>query len=503
MRRLRGPESGPRGTSSGVADSDPAPPADPPADAGDPGAHRGNTGGAGASDPGTGRGNTGGGGAAGAAAGRGERRVERLDLTVWTVLVGLGLGLTLLAVGLGARLDTAAAPFAGRYALHVDLASLLAPTVAVLVLLAVANGLVDRLRWPAVLLAGYVVAAAWALALAAVDGGSGLTHGLAGPDGYLADVPRVGDDPGAFLAGFAAHAADYTPATRDHPPLPVLLLWAAGRLGLHRPVLLGIAVTLVGALVAPLVAVAVRVLCGEVAARRLVPVLALAPYAVWVAVSMDAVTAALGAGFVAAAAVGSRSGRPGPTRLLWASLCGVLLGTAALFSYAVVWLAATVPCLYFVRRRPLLNVATGVCALLPLVAVQAAGFSWSEGLASSRRDLAGSAGAQGSALVWGLLGLVVLLLAGGPALVATMRKVRLTPGWPFLVGAALAVAWALLAGLTRGGAERDWLPFFPWLLVGAVAPERRCDPPPRTPLLLTAAAAATAVCLQAVLRSPW
>jgi hypothetical protein len=213
---------------------------------------------------------------------------------------------------------------------------------------------------------------------------------------------------------------------------------------------------------------------------------------------MDAVTAALAAGFVATAAVGSRPGRPGPVRLGWASLCGLLVGTAALFSYSVIWLAVTVPCLYFVRRRPLLNVATGICALLPLVALQLAGFSWSEGLLDSRRDVGGR-----SAVVWGLLGLVVLLLAGGPAVVASARKLRLTPAWPYLVGGALGVAGATVTGLARGEMERSWLPFFCWLMVGAVAPERRGGPPPRTPVLLAGAGAATAICLQAVLRSPW
>ncbi|HVQ93186.1 MAG TPA: hypothetical protein VMU51_19265 [Mycobacteriales bacterium] len=476
MRRSRGAESGPHGTSGGIADSRPEPPADShPAPPPEPAVEGPDL--------------------------AAERRTELLDLTGWLLLAGLGLGLTLLAVGLGARLGTAAAPFAGRYHLIVNPASLLAPTVAVLVLLAVANGIPDRLGWPVLQLTGYAGTAAWTLALVAVDGGTGLTHGLAGA-GYLAELPRVGDDPGGYLTGFAAHAAD-SPATRDHPPLPVLLLWAAGRLGLHRPVLLGVAVTLVGALVTPLVAAAVRSLCGEPAARRLLPVLVLAPYAPWVAVNVDAVTAALGAAFIAVATVGSRPGRPGPARLLWASLCGLLLGLSALYSYAVIWLAATVLCVYFVRRRPLLNVATGMFALLPLVAAESLGFSWPEGLAGSRRNLAGWAGAPGSALVWTLLGLVVLVLAAGPALVASARKVRLTPGWPFLVGGVLSVAWTIAAGLTHGEAERAWLPFFPWLLIGAVAPAHRGGPPPRPQLLLLAAGAATAICLQAILRSPW
>jgi hypothetical protein len=218
---------------------------------------------------------------------------------------------------------------------------------------------------------------------------------------------------------------------------------------------------------------------------------------------MDAVTAALGAGLVAAGVVASERGRPGPLRLVWASVAGLLLGVAALFSYAVGWLAVSVICVYFVRRRPLLNVATGVSALLPLAAAQALGFSWTDGLLAARRELAERVGPYRPAVVWGGLALVVLLLAAGPALVAAVRKLRLTPGWPFVVGAAIGVAYAVLAGLARGEAERYWLPFFPWLLVAAVAPERRGEPAGPTPVLLVAAGAATAVCLQAVLRSPW
>jgi hypothetical protein len=432
------------------------------------------------------------------------RQAERRDLLVWLLLVAAGIAATLVAARAGARLGTRAPPFTGAWRSPALVpASVLAPGLAACALAAVARGWHERLRWRLLLLAGYALALGWELALAVVDGGSGLAGPLAAAEEYLPDVPAVGDDPGRFLATFVAHGPDLSVAGREHPPLPILLLWAAGRAGIHRPLTIGVLVAALGAAVVPLVMVAVRSLCGERAARRLAPVLALAPYALWSAVSMDAVTAALGAGLVATGVVASERGRPGPARLLWASVCGLLLGVAALFSYAVGWLAASVICVYFVRRRPLLNIATGVCALLPLAAAEVLGFNWTDGLLMAHHELAVRVGPHRSAVAWGLLGLLVLLLATGPAAVAAARKVARTPGWPFLVGGALGVAYAILTGLARGEAERSWLPFFPWLLVAAVAPERRGEPDSPTPVLLAAAGAATAVCLQSVLRSPW
>src|SRR5438128_352170 len=173
-------------------------------------------------------------------------RRELADLATWLSLAAAGLGLTLLAVRAGARVGTAAAPFLGRYALALDPATVLAPTIAAAVLLAAASGVHERLRWRGLLLAGYLAAAGWALALVAVDGGAGLARGLAGPAEYLVDAPAAAADPGGFLASFVRHGPELTAATRGHPPLPVLALAAAGRLGLHRPVALGVAVTLVG-----------------------------------------------------------------------------------------------------------------------------------------------------------------------------------------------------------------------------------------------------------------
>lgn len=445
------------------------------------------------------------------------------DAGLWAALVACGLLVSALAVAVDARLGTASAPFTGEYRFKLEIGSLLAPAVAAGVVAAVRRGLHERLAWSRVLLLGYLASVAWALSLAVVDGGNGLASPVTNPDEYLRDVPAVGDDPGGFLETFVGRSGEYSVATRQHPPGPVLLLWALGQVGVTRPAVLGTVLTLVGCASVPLVAVAVRSLCGAPAARRLLPYLVLAPYAVWLAVSMDAVTTTLCAAFVACGVVGSEPRRTP----WWAAAAGALLGVAALFSYAAPWLAGSVLATYFVRRRPLLNILGGVAALVPLLLVRLAGFVWPDGLSAAQADFSLRVEPNRSALLWAFLNLVILLIACGPAGVAALRKIRRTPGWPFLVGAGFAVGFAVASGLARGEVERSWLPFFPWLLVPVVAPERRHFRPDRAPatgpdrlpegptlrpppaasaptsVVLLGLAAATAIVIESVLRTTW
>lgn len=420
------------------------------------------------------------------------------DALRWAAVVSVGLAMSAAFVVLGLHLGTASAPFTGAYRTKVMAGSVLAPAVAGVVLIAVHHGMHERLRWPTLLASGWLAALLWSLALAVVDGGNGLARPVADPTEYLPDARSL-HDPIAFLRAFVAQSGQHTFATRQHPPGPVLLLWAVRPLGLVRPTTIGIAITMIGALAVPLVASSVRPLCGERAARRLVPALALAPWAVWTAVSMDAVTSSLCAGFICC---GVLAGEPHRSRW-WAVAAGLLLGVAALFSYSVVWMAATLIAVWFVRRRPVLNVVAGLAALVPLGLARAAGFVWPDGLTAAQVDFSERIGPQRSWGLWAPLDLLILVIACGPALAAAARKWRRTPGWPFLVGAVLAVGFALGSGLSRGEVERSWLPFFPWLLVPVVAPEVPGGDPSRTPVLLVGLGAAVGVVIEAVLLTAW
>ena len=425
------------------------------------------------------------------------------DAVLWAGLIGIGFAVTGIAVAAHAHLGVAAAPFVGRYHWHVGLATVLAPVVAAAVVGATWRGWHERLPWRRLLFAGTLANLAWTLSLALVEGRAGLSHSV-DAGGYLADASSVHDDVIGFLRHYVANAPHHSVASRQHPPGPVLLVWAIHRIGIHQPAVLGLILAAIGALSVPLVAIAVRSLCHEPAGRRLIPVLALAPYALWVAVSVDAVTLTIAAAAITCAVIGSEPGR----RAWWVAGSGLLIGVAALFSYSAPWLAVSIIAIYFVRRRALLNAVTGLAALVPLGLARAAGFVWPDGLTAAQADFSVRIGPERSWPLWIALDLVVLLIAAGPTMIPAARKIRRTPGWPFVVGATLAVGFAVGSGLSRGEVERSWLPFIPWLLVPAVAPERRPDRPgvvvaAAVPLGLITLGAAAAVILEAALRSPW
>lgn len=430
---------------------------------------------------------------------RAAHRDERSDLAGWLVLAAVGALITWLAVRGGARLGTAGAPFLGTYQLTISQASVLAPAVAAAVVAAAYRGWWERMKWPLVLLSSWLAALTWTLALALVDGRAGLVNPLTIPDDYLADATRVGDDPLHYLRAYTTEGGIPSVVARAHPPGPILLLWSLMRLGVTDRVGLGLLLTAVAAAVVPLVLYAVRGVSGETAARRFLPVLALAPYAVWLAAGVEGLVAVLGAAMVAAGVHASDERRTGVRAGIWASVTGLLLGVAALCAYSAPWLGLSAACLYFARRRAALNLFTGLGALIPVLGAHLLGFNWVEGLTAARHDFAARIEPHRSVLWWSGISLVVLLLAAGPALYASLRKSRNTPGWPFLVGAGIAVVFTLVAGLARGGAESAWLPFFPWLTMAVVAPRHQGGETVPTPLLLVGAGAVTAIVIKAIL----
>lgn len=429
------------------------------------------------------------------------RSMERRDLAAWLTLVAVGLGIAAIAVATSAELGSDAVPFLGHYRLDISPLAIVAPLVALAVLLVARRRWAARMSWRLLLSLSYLAALAWQLGLAVMSGPAGLSRYLSNEDGYLPELAGVGSTAELFAAVTDADGTLST-ANTGHPPGSLLLLWALKSTSLSD-IQLGLLSAAVSALIVPLVLLTARSSCGPVAARQLAPFLILAPWAIWLVVGPDAATAVLAAAALAAAAHASHRNRRGWSALAWSVVSGLLLASATLFAYLAAWFGLSIVCLYFARRRPWHNLATGAGALAPLAAAQLAGFNWAEGLSVAYHGYLERIEFDRSLLWWIPLSLVVLILACGPGLVSSLRKMRNTPAWPFLIGGGAAIVFSVLMGTARGGVEETWLPLFPWLLIAATAPATQGGRPLPFPWLLAAVTAACGLIIEAVLLSPW
>lgn len=425
------------------------------------------------------------------------RRSTALALLAWAGLVAVAhlWGRHLLDAGRRLQLGTeeGAPPLVGDFDLRLGARALPA---LVLAALAVALGprLAARLGWRRLLLAAGLGTAAWAVALALVDPG-GLTRPLLLRGEYLRNVADVGS-PLAFLDGFTERLATYHTHVQGHPPGMLLLLWVLDRAGLGGASWAAALVVAGGAAAAPAALVTLRVMAGEGRARAAAPFLALAPAAVWVASTADALYMGVIAWGVALVAVaGTRRDR----RADGAAVAGGLLFGAALFlSYGALLAAPIAGAVALAQRRgrPLL-LAAGA-ALAVVVAFAAAGFSWPEGLFATRLRYYEGVASRRPYGYFLLANLAAFALVLGPATAVAINRLRHRATW-LLVGAALAaVALADLSGLSKGEVERIWLPFAPWVILAACALVRRGAG--RDWLGLQAA---TGLVLQLGVRTPW
>jgi hypothetical protein len=331
-----------------------------------------------------------------------------------------------------------------------------------------------RLAWRALLPAVYVVTVVWSLALAFVDGRSGLTREIVNHNEYLPTARRIHDIP-AMLSGFVDRIPAGAPGSWEthvagHPPGALLLFVALVRVGLGGAFVCALIVTLVGCTAPVAVLVTLRRLGAEGAARRSTPFLVLAPAAIWVAVSADGVFAAVaawGLAAVAAAAVSTSRTRAWG----WGLLGGVLVGCCLLLSYGLLLLAPLVVGVMLAGRswRPLPAVTAGV--VVPPLVFAAYGFRlWEAYPVLDDRYWAGiAAGRPASYWLWG--DLAALAICAGPALGAGIgallvagrrspRVVRL-----LVATSAMAIVAADASRMSKAEVERIWLPFVPWLLL--------------------------------------
>ncbi len=203
----------------------------------------------------------------------------------------------------------------------------------------------------------------------------------------------------------------------------------------------------------------------------------LTPAAVFMAVSADAMFAAVAAWGLATLAIAATAGTTG--RLVgWSAVAGLLLGACVMLSYGLPLLGILALAVLAAARswRPLPIAA--VAALVVVVAFVPFGFSWWEAFPVLRdRYWDGLASARpGGYWTWANLG--ALTLSGGPLLGAGLATLvalgrRADRVALLLAGAAvLMIVVADLSQMSRAEVERIWLPFLPWLTVSiGVLPE--------------------------------
>jgi hypothetical protein len=396
-------------------------------------------------------------------------RADLAMLAVQAVLVGC-------AVIVGAYLNhrrvpihADAAPLFATWLPHVGPGTPLALAIAVLVVYR-GPAWAARLSWRRLLIGGYLMALAWTLSLALIDGWSrGLATRLTPQGEYLYDLPKVTSIP-AMLAGFTSHIIDFRPLSwathvAGHPPGAFLVFVVLDRTGLHGGGPAALLCVLVGAAAPVAVAVTLRALRDEPAARGALPFLVLFPGAVWVGASADGLfTGVLATGLALLAIGGWRPALAG----------GLLLGFSLYLSYGLV-LAGPLA-LVVIALKPRARGATAVAGTsgvaTVVVAFTAAGFWWPTGyhLVVARYYQGWAADRPYSYWVWA--NLACLVLSAGPAILPALRRAvsgihvadRRSPALWLPTLALLAIVAADLSGLSKAEVERIWLPYEIWLI---------------------------------------
>jgi hypothetical protein len=344
--------------------------------------------------------------------------------------------------------------------------------------------LADRLRWRGLVAVGALAALAWSITLALGHGIAGINEPLEGPSDYLVSVPLI-HSPGDFLATFTERIDAYSTHVRSHPPGMALLLYGLDRAGLGGSWPASALILLAAASTVPAVLIAARAVAGEELARRAAPFLALAPAAVWIATTADALFMAVGAWAVVllVLAVGRRGAHADALALAG----GVVFGIACFLSFGLVLLALIPAAVAIAAKRPRPLVIGAAGATLVGACFLAAGYWWLDGWTAAREQYLGSIARSRPYDFFLVSNLAAFALASGPALALALGRLRDHRLW-LLAGAGLAaVAVADLSGMSKGEVERIWLPFLPWAMVATAAL-------PTRPGILRATLAAQAAC---------
>ncbi len=415
-------------------------------------------------------------------------RVARRDsaaVAVAVVLVAAAFVLPRLHLGVRPRLDVGqerfgthagASPIFGAWEIHASWGT--GPAILLAVAAVVwGPAVAQRLSWRALTLGTWAAACAWAFALAMIDGWQrGFAGRLTTRDEYLSQVPTITDIPAAVRT-FSSRIVDYQPNSwtthvSGHPPGALLTFVWLDRIGLHGGAWAGLLCLLVGSSAAAAVVIAVRALADERMARLAAPFVAVAPTAIWVAVSADGYFAGVAAWGLALLALAVH--RPVRFPALVAAGAGLLLGWSVFLSYglALLGLPALAVLVSASDWRAVLR-ALGPAALTSLavaVAFAVAGFYWFDGYALVQQRYWQGIAKDRPFQYWWWANLACVVCAIGLGSVAGISRVfdaaaiRRRSGFHLVLLAMLAaIVFADLSMLSKAEVERIWLPFTVWL----------------------------------------
>ncbi|GAA1932212.1 hypothetical protein [Nocardioides hwasunensis] len=326
--------------------------------------------------------------------------------------------------------------------------------------------------WRRLLVVSYVAALAWLLALALVDGESGLTRVMTNHHEYLITARSITDVP-AMLHEYVeripnAHPDNWTTHVAGHPPGAILFFIGLVRIGLGADLAAALVVVAVAASIPAATLLTLRRLGLDRGARLAAPFLVLTPAAVFLAVSADALFAAWAAWGLAALAT-SATARSRRGLVGWGIVAGLLLGWCVMSSYGLPLLGVVcLAVLWLARSWWPLPVAAASASVVVLV-FAALGFAWWEAYpVLEQRYWDGIASDRPAAYwMWGNLGALLVsagpLLGAGLAVTARRHSGQARVLAVLALAGATAVAVADLSRMSKAEVERIWLPFVPWL----------------------------------------